>query len=208
MRQLTVAMFLLAALAGTAQAQRPGRSTRGHAGPAGLVLNVHAVTMPGFSIGGPDFDAPFEMSMGPGVGAQIGYAFGPRYMLYAGADLARLGAAAADLAGHWGFGMIELGGRVSFPRAASRVTPYLTAAVGTRGLGARFADFGDVKFHGMALSGGGGITYVVSPSVALNGAAVVSLGKFGSYEDPTGKFDANVNSTTSARLQLGLDWRP
>ena len=164
--------------------------------------------MPGFSINGPDVDEPINVSMGPGMGAQIGYAFSPRYSVYAGLDLARLGAAAEDGGGHWGLGMLELGGRMSFPSQRSRVTPYITAAVGTRALAAKIEDFGDVKLHGMAVSGGGGITYQVSPTVALNAGAVLSLGKFGSYEEPDGKFDVNVNNTLSTRLRFGLDWRP
>ena len=85
MRRMTVAMLLLATLAGTAHAQRLGRANRGTA-PAGLMINVHAVGMPGFSIDGPDVDEPINGSMGPGMGAQIGYAFSPRYSVYAGLD--------------------------------------------------------------------------------------------------------------------------
>ena len=48
---------------------------------------------------------------------------------------------------------------MSFPSPRNRMTPYITAAVGTRALAAKIEDFGDVKLHGMAVSGGGGITY-------------------------------------------------
>jgi hypothetical protein len=203
-------MLLLAAIAGTrtAQAQALGRAHRGTVAPAGLTINVHAVAMPGFTIDGPDADPPVNVSMGPGVGAQVGYAFSPRLMVYAGADLGRLGAAPEDGGGHWGLGILELGGRLSFPSARRPLTPYLTAAIGTRGLAARIADFGEVKLHGMALSGGAGLTYAVSPTVALDGSVVLSMGKFGKYEEPAGKFDVNVDNTLSTRLRFGLDWRP
>jgi hypothetical protein len=84
----------------------------------------------------------------------------------------------------------------------------VTAAVGRRGLAAKVQDFGDIKLHGMALSGGAGLTYVVSPTLALDGGVVLSVGKFGHYEEPAGKFDVNVNNTLSTRLRFGLDWRP
>jgi hypothetical protein len=208
MRQIILAILALAtAGAAPVHAQQHGSMPPAKA-PRGLVLNAHAFAMPGFSIDGPDVDTPIDISSGPGAGAQVGYAFSPRYMIYAGADLGRLGAAAEDGGGHWGLGMLELGGRMSFPKAASRLTPYVTGAVGLRGLGAKVADFGTVKLHGMALSGGGGITYALSPNTSLNAAAVVTMGKFGHYEDPGQSFDVNVNNTLSTRLQFGLDWRP
>ena len=104
--------------------------------------------------------------------------------------------------------MLEVGGRMSFPRARSRVTPYVTASVGTRSVRATMTDFGDVKMHGMALSGGGGITYQVAPAVAINAAALVSVGKYSHYQDPEITGSPNLNSTTSTRVQFGLDWRP
>jgi hypothetical protein len=202
-----LALLALAAATGTAHAQH---STSRHAvrAPSGVVLNAHLSAMPGFSIGGPDFDTPSELGMGPGVGAQIGYALDPRFMIYAGADLGRLGAAPEDPTNHWSFTMLEVGGRMSFPTARSRVTPYVTASVGTRSVKATMTDFGDVKMHGMALSGGGGITYQVAPAVAINAAALVSIGKFSHYQDPEIAGSPDLNSSTSARLQFGLDWRP
>lgn len=210
MRRLP-AMFLtllaLAAATGTAHAQRAA-SRHAVRAPSGLVLNAHLSAMPGFSIGGRDFDTPSELGMGPGVGAQIGYAIDPRFLIYAGADLGRLGAAAEDPTNHWSFTMLEVGGRMSFPRAKSKVTPYVTASVGTRAVKATMTGFGNVKMNGMALSGGGGITYQVAPAVAINAAALISVGKYGHYEDPEVTGSPDLNSTTSARLQLGLDWRP
>jgi hypothetical protein len=210
MRRLP-SMFLtllaLAAATGTAHAQhaisrRPARA------PSGIVLNAHLSAMPGFSIGGRDFDTPSNLGMGPGVGAQVGYAIDPRFMVYAGAELGRLGAAAEDPTNHWSFTMLEVGGRASFPKAGRKVTPYVTASVGTRAVKANMTDFGNVRMNGMALSGGGGITYQVAPAVAINAAALVSVGKYSHYEDPEVTGSPDLNSTTSARLQFGLDWRP
>ena len=200
-------LLALGAATGTAQAQR---AVTRHAvrAPSGLVINAHLSAMPGFSIGGPDFDSPSDLGMGPGVGAQIGYAIDPRFMIYAGADLGRLGAAAAAPTNHWSFTMLEVGGRMSFPRAKSRMTPYVTASVGTRAVKATMADFGNVRMNGMALSAGGGMTYQIAPAVALNAAALVSVGKYSHYEDPEVTGSPDLNSTTSTRLQLGLDWRP
>ena len=209
MRQ-TVFAILALAVAGPGALHAQQHVGVRHAGhpPSRVVLNAHAFASPGFSISGPDLDTPIDISMGPGVGVQVGYALSPRYMLYAGADLGRLGAAPEDDASHWSLTMLELGGRMSFPKAASRLTPYVTAAVGTRAVSAQVVDFGDVKIHGMTVSGGGGVTYLLAPNIALNGAAVVSIGKLGHYEGPDGKFHDSVDNTTSTRLQFGLDWRP
>ena len=49
-----------------------------------LVLNVHAFAMPGFSVKGPDLAGAIETSMGPGIGAQVGYAFDGGVMLSMG----------------------------------------------------------------------------------------------------------------------------
>jgi Outer membrane protein beta-barrel domain len=204
---LFLALFAVAAATGTAQAQHP---TSRHAvrAPSGIMINAHLSAMPEFSIGGRDFDTPSNLGMGPAIGAQIGYAVDPRFLIYAGADLGRLGAAAEDPTNHWSFTMLEVGGRMSFPAARRKVTPYVTASVGTRSVKATMTDFGNVRMSGMALTGGGGITYQVAPAVAVNAAALVSVGKYGHYEDPEVTGSPDLNSTTSTRLQVGLDWRP
>lgn len=212
MRHTLVAILALTAAgagnAGNAAAQQHGRAPRPYTAPPGVIVNLHAFAMPGFSVRGPDADPPLNVEMGPGIGAQIGYAFSPRLMMYAGADIARLGAAPEDGGGHWGLGILELGGRLSFPSAKSRIAPYVTGAVSYRGLAAEIVGFGDVKLHGAALSGGAGLTYAVSPTLALDGGLVLSMGKFGDYEDPEGKFNIDVDNTISTRLRFGLDWRP
>src|SRR5262249_36285684 len=139
------------------------------------------------------------------VGVQVGYAIDPRFMIYAGADLGRLGAAAEDPTNHWSFTMLEVGGRASLPSAPRKGTPYVTASIGTRAVKATMRDFGNVRMNGMALTGGGGITYQVAPAVAINAAALVSVGKYSHYEDPEVTGSPDLNSTTSTRLQLGLD---
>lgn len=123
MRHSLVAILALVAATG-AHAQKRGRA-RPYAAPAGVILNVHAFAMPGFTIDGPDADTPLNVKMGPGVGAQLGYAFSLRFLVYAGADLGRLGAAPEDGGGHWGPGILEVSGRMSFPTAKSRVVPYV-----------------------------------------------------------------------------------
>jgi len=204
---ILLTLLTLAAATGTAHAQR-AISRRPVRPPSGVVINAHLSAMPGFSIGGRDFDTPSNLGMGPGVGAQIGYAVDPRFLIYAGAELGRLGAAAEDPTNHWSFTMLEVGGRMSFPRAKRKVTPYVTASVGTRAVKATMADFGNVRMNGMALTGGGGMTYQIAPAVALNAAALISVGKYSHYEDPEVTGSPDLNSTTSTRLQLGLDWRP
>ena len=208
MRRL-VLLTLMLAMASTTIAQAQGRrhSRQTDSSPTGLMLNVHAFAMPGFSISGADIAGSIQTSMGPGLGAQVGYAITPQFLIFAGADIARLGAG-GNTTGHWGLGMLELGGRMSFPTANGRVSPYVTASFGTRGIGAKLGNAGDISFDGLALSGGAGLTYMLSHSLALDGGATFSLGKLGNYEDPLQKLDLNVGSTVTTRVRFGLNWYP
>lgn len=208
MRRLVLLTLMLATTGATlAQAQRRGPSRRGDSAPTGLMLNLHAFAMPGFSITGADIAGAIQTSMGPGLGAQIGYAITPQFLVFAGADIARLGAG-GNTTGHWGLGMLELGGRMNFPTANRRVSPYVTASFGTRGIGAKLGNAGDISFDGLALSGGAGLTYMLSQSLALDGGATLSLGKLGNYEDPLQKLDLNVGNTVTTRVRFGLNWYP
>jgi hypothetical protein len=200
MRQMSLAMLVLAMVAGTTAAQA-------QATPTGLVVNLHAFATPGFSIKGDDIDGAIETSLGPGIGAQIGYAFTPQYMVFVGFDIARLGAS-QDQSGHWGFGVVELGGRVNFPSPERRFTPYVIASYGRRGLGADVGNGGRVTFDGMAISGGGGAHYFISPSLALDGAVTLSYGKFSNYEDPFQEGKLTVDNTLTSRVRFGLNWYP
>jgi len=208
MRRLVLLILMLATTGATiAQAQRRGHSRQSDSAPTGLMLNLHAFAMPGFSITGADIAGSIQTSMGPGLGAQIGYAITPQFLIFAGADIARLGAG-GNTTGHWGLGMLELGGRMSFPTANGRVSPYVTASFGTRGIGAKLGNAGDISFDGLALSGGAGLTYMLSRSLALDGGATFSLGKLGNYEDPLQKLDLNVGNTVTTRVRFGLNWYP
>jgi hypothetical protein len=201
-------ILALAVASGTASAQAR-RGAAGEKDPSrpGLVLNVHAFATPGFSIEGEDIFGAIETSLGPGIGAQVGYAFGPRYLVFASFDVARLGATGGET-GHWGFGLFEVGGRMSFPTSNPRLVPYVSAAFGGGGIGAEVEDQGDIKFAGLVASAGGGLTYTLSPTLALDGGAMLSLGKFGEYEDPFQEGDLNVDNTLTTRIRLGLNWRP
>ncbi len=198
MRQMILVILTLATVTSTSVAQAPN----------GFMVNVHAFATPGFSIKGPDIAGAIKTSLGPGIGAQVGYAFNDRYMVFANFDIARVGATAGQT-GHWGFGMLELGGRMSFPTANRRLSPYVAAAVGGRGLGAEVEGTGeDITFDGIAFSGGGGLTYALSPSLALDGGVMMSLGKLGNYEDPFQQGDLSVDNTLTTRIRFGLNWRP
>ncbi len=208
MRRLVLLTLMLVTTSSTiAQAQRRAHSREIDASPTGLMLNVHAFATPGFSISGRDVPGSIKTSMGPGLGAQIGYAITPQFLVFAGADIARLGAG-GNTTGHWGLGMLEIGGRVSFPNSKGRITPYVTGSFGTRGIGAKLGNAGDISFDGMAISAGGGLTYMVSHSLALDGGAMLSFGKLGNYEDPIQKLGLNVGNTLSTRVRFGLNWYP
>ena len=205
--KLALLAVALAAPITTARAQRGSQGREGPVAPTGLMLNVHAFTTPGFGIKGDDVAGEIGTSMGPGVGARIGWGITPQYMVFVGADLARLGAG-NGLEGHWGFGLIEIGGRMSFPSVRSALTPYVTASYGWRGIGAEVDNAGEVSFDGMSLSAGGGVQYQVSPALALDGNVSFAYGKFGGYEDPFQTADLNVDNTLSTQVRLGLNWYP
>jgi outer membrane protein with beta-barrel domain len=203
-------VLLVAALAAPLTAAHAQRGKHRHdipAAPTGLMLNVHTFTTPGFGIKGDDVAGEISTSMGPGVGARVGWSITPRYMVFAGADIARLGAG-DGLDGHWGFGLLELGGRMSFPSANSALTPYVTASVGWRGIGAEVDNAGDVSFDGMMVGAGGGLQYQVSPQLALDGNLSFGYGKFGSYEDPLQTADLDVDNTLTTQVRLGVNWYP
>jgi len=209
-RLALVAVALTAPIT-AAHAQRGASGRAMPAAPTGLMVNVHAFTSPGFGIKGPDVAGEIATSLGPGVGARIGWGITPQWMVFVGADLARLGAG-NGLDGHWGFGVIEIGGRMSFPSARKAITPYVTASYGWRGIGAKLEDQGqeqgDVSFDGMSLSAGGGLQYQVSPALALDGNVSFAYGKFGGYEDPFQTADLDVDNTLTTQVRLGVNWYP
>jgi Outer membrane protein beta-barrel domain len=209
MHSIRIALIALALAAPitAAHAQRGGQGREGPVAPTGLMLNIHAFTTPRFGIKGPDVAGEISTSMGPGLGARIGWGITPRYMVFVGADIARLGAG-NGLEGHWGFGLIEIGGRLSFPSAQRALTPYVTAAFGWRGIGAEVEDEGDVSFDGLSLSAGGGLQYQLSQALALDGNVSLGYGKFGDYEDPFQTADLNVDNTLTAQVRLGVNWYP
>ncbi|MEZ0333935.1 MAG: outer membrane protein [Gemmatimonadales bacterium] len=209
--RLALIASALAAPITTAHAQRGSHGREAASAPTGLMLNVHAFTTPGFGIKGPDVAGEIATSLGPGLGARIGWGITPQWMVFVGADLARLGAG-NGLEGHWGFGAIEIGGRLSFPSARGQLTPYVTAAYGWRGIGAKVEDQGqnqgDVSFDGMSLSAGGGVQYQMSPALALDGNVSFAYGKFGNYEDPFQTADLDVDNTLTAQVRLGVNFYP
>lgn len=205
--RLALLAVAIAAPISAAQAQRGSHGRATPVASTGLMLNVHAFTTPGFGIKGNDLAGEISTSLGPGVGARIGYGITPRYMVYAGADIARLGAG-NGLEGHWGFGLFEVGGRMSFPSARSILTPYITASVGWRGIAAEVGNAGDVSFDGMTFGAGGGLQYQVSPQLALDGNLTFGYGKFGSYEDPIQTADLDVDNTLTTQVRVGVNWYP
>jgi Outer membrane protein beta-barrel domain len=205
--RLTLLAVALAAPITAAHAQRGAHGQPKPVAPAGLMLNVHTYAMPGFGIKGDDVAGEISTSSGPGVGARIGWGITPQWMVFVGADIARLGAG-NGLDGHWGFGLIELGGRMSFPSAKSALTPYVTASVGYRGIGAEVDNAGDVSFDGMTLGAGGGLQYQLSPTLALDGNLSFGYGKFGSYEDPIQTADLDVDNTLTTQVRLGVNFYP
>jgi hypothetical protein len=58
------------------------------------------------------------------------------------------------------------------------------------------------------ISFGGGLQYVLSPKVSLDGGVSMAIGNFNQWEDDGDLGTIQVNSSTSIRLKAGVVWRP
>jgi opacity protein-like surface antigen len=222
MRLMLTAVVLQAVLVGTAaaQAHRPGAGAGIHAPaspqPTGFMLNAHTVAAFGTSAGDATQldDHPITTGLGPGGGAQVGYAFNRTVMVFAGADIAKQNSTRQDLPGNLGLTHIDLGTRVNIPVHSSRVLPYAMAAVEHRSLGANVEDdvTGDqtkVSFSGFSLGVGGGVQYFMSPKLALDAGVRVGFGKLGTLKvDGQKEQTPQLNNSTTPSLLFGVNWYP
>jgi hypothetical protein len=156
---------------------------------------------------------------GVGAGAQIGWGFTKWFMLYAGADAAKVeikgfsGAADEDIAGDYTLIHGDIGARFSFPSPNHGFAPYLNAALTTRVATAEVFDE-DVSFSGNGVSFGGGLMYFFNPKWALDVGVQVTAGKFNEVEIGPVKIDlddlpgVDLKNTNSARFNVGMKFFP
>jgi hypothetical protein len=208
MQRIILAVLLPAVLAGTGTAQAQRRH------PTGFMLNAHSVVALGTTVRPTaGVGAPFASTLGPGGGVQIGYAFSSRLTAYVGLDLAKQANRSLGLAGHLGLSHLEAGARLSFPIRDPRLRPYLTASVARRGLGTTLIDqlSGEsvkIRFSGLSVGAGAGAQYFLSPTLAIDGAVSIGVGKFGTLRVDRERLAVQTANSTTTRLLAGLSWYP
>ena len=191
-RPLLLALALLAAAPLAAQSFGPSNTE-------GLFLHL-ALDAQGVELDDDDGGAEAE---GGGLALRAGYGFSPLFTLYGGLSGARLD---GDRTGEYDFGAAEVGARLSFNRG-SALRPYLDLAL--RGVTAE-ADDVDFELRGGALALGGGITYFLSPTVALDAALRLGGGRFDEVQ--VGRVTIDVDGDAlefgEGRLSVGITAYP
>jgi hypothetical protein len=209
MKRFAVAVTALALLSSAAQAQKGARLVPQ---TEGFTLGAATVLALGITIQGPGVDA-ITTNTGEGVGVQVGYGFSPNLMAFVSGTVVKQGTEYGQ-GGSFGLAVLEAGARMTFAQPGKRAVPYVSAHVGTHGLGADISEQGinaQVRFSGTQFGAGGGILYAFSPSLALDAGLVGDRGKFGNF-----KFSGDINrtgtipvgSSTTFRLKAGFSWHP
>ena len=184
----------------------------------GLMLGLH---LNGSSIAFEDEDVPNakkERDSGAGAGAQVGWGFTKWFMLYAGADAAKIeikgvtGLDDDDIGGDYTLIHGDIGARFSFPSPNHGFAPYVNVALTTRVATAEIQNE-DVSLSGNGVSFGGGLMYFFNPKIALDLGLQVSTGKFTEIEAGGVKLDldelgVDLKNTNSARVNIGVKFFP
>jgi len=180
----------------------------------GLTLGIYSLAAPGVTISGPDVDGTFDTKLGEGAGLMAAYGFNRTFSGFVSLDLAKQETAAGVVpAGSFGLAHFEIGGRVNLPMNNPRTTPYLSASVGRRALAAQVTDEDTGEKFPFSMSGqmyavGGGVQHFMSPHLALDAGVEYASGSFSRFKDDRSEWDAQINSSTSLRLRVGVNWRP
>ena len=180
----------------------------------GLTLGVYTLAATGVSITGPDIDGMWGTQAGEGVGLLAGWGFDRTFSAFASLDLAKQATTDGTVpAGTYGLAHFEVGGRANIPTGNAKTVPYVTASIGNRALAASGVTDDDGLTGNLTISGhvfvvGVGVQHFLSPHVALDVGMETATGKLSHFDDPGGPYERQVNSSTSTRLRVGMNWRP
>jgi len=64
------------------------------------------------------------------------------------------------------------------------------------------------SMSGQMYAVGGGVQHFMSPHLALDAGVEYASGSFSRFKDDRSEWDAQINSSTSLRLRVGVNWRP
>jgi hypothetical protein len=199
---------------GSSSNARSGASSDARERLTGLTLGVYSLAAAGVSISGPDIKGTFKTQLGEGAGIVAGWGFNRTLSAYASLDVAKQATAPhTHPDGTFGLAHFEIGVRANLPMSSARTIPYVSASIGHRALAANVYNDNVDENVDFAMSGqsyvvGGGIEHFISPHVALDGGVELATGTFGHFSDNTGQYDVKLNSSTSTRLRVGVNWRP
>jgi hypothetical protein len=196
-------MLVILGAAAPALAQSAERSnTKGFM--LGLALN-------GTSIKGEGDDEPDK---GSGGTLQLGYGFNRSFTGF-------LDLSGVVLDGDQGDGDVTLtqaflGGRFNIGTSDKRWIPFLDGGLGVRSLQQKDAQFcdtsgcttSDISFSGAAFFLGGGVSFYMTRSLALTGAAHWGVGEFSDVKVDNVTVSGFEADATTARLNLGITWYP
>lgn len=196
---LAITPGLVASLAATAAAAQ-NSTTRGFS--VGAHLQAASLTV--------EDDDP---AGGGGLGVRAGYGFNRNFTVYLEADGIAFDVENPELEGEWAMAHVDLGVRYNFANSLRRWVPFLDAAIGARAVSvddatSDGADVGTLTFNGGALSVGGGISFFVSQTFALETLVKFTGGKFEEIEVGDVAVRNLDIDASSFRLKLGVSWWP
>lgn len=154
-----------------------------------------------------------DPSDGGGAGLRLGYGLNRSFTLYLEADGIRFDVENEEFGGEWTMGHADLGVRYNFANSLRRWVPFLEAALGGRAVRLEEAtvsgeDAGELEFSGGSASIGGGVSYFVGETFALETLVKFTGGTF----EQVDVGDISVNNldidASSFRFKIGVAWWP
>jgi hypothetical protein len=193
-RTFAIAAALACAAGTTAEAQSTARDSSTAGVHFGVYLNHSAMRV--------KYDQLKGSAGSHGLGLHAGYVYAPGGSVFVRVDVASMGQDGFVLR------QADLGLRASLGRSGAPLQPFLQGSIGARGLGSGEADVGA---RGVAFTGGGGVEYFVSRTVAIEGGLSLSAGRFSKGRVGDGDWEELGDGgiiTVGSRFDIGVSWHP
>lgn len=201
-RTVAMAAVLAAASITPAVAQpggpAPASDTRGLS--LGLYLNGSAL----------QFEDSDEAESGGGFSLHAGYGFTDHlavFMRLNGAEIE-----SSDVEGDsYALAHVDIGARYSFGGPAAALRPFVQGALNARAFAYDLGTEGTLEARGSGFSGGAGLEYFFSRSLAVEGALSFSSGTFSEGRVGDGEWvdlEDEALDAVSTRVDLGITWHP